>query len=254
MPAFRSALVTGASSGIGRALALELARRGTWVSLAARRTERLEQLAREVEAAGGRARVEALDVRDTEAVGRAVRAADEAAPGGLDLVVANAGVGSVVPPDQLDWEAVADVLAVNVVGAAATLFSALPLFRERRAGTLVGVSSLAGVRALPGSGAYSASKAALSTLLESLEIDLRDTGVRVVDVQPGFVRTAMTERNEFRMPFLLELDDAVRRTVAGLESGRSVVSYPWQLAWPLKVGARVLPRGVWRGLTKRAKG
>ena len=252
---FGNAFVTGASGGLGAALARELAARGTRVVLAARRREALEELARELGAAGGRADVALLDVGDTEAVRSAVEHWD-AELGGLDLVVANAGVAPPAGRDPVSWEGVEPVLRVNVLGAVATLAAALPMMRTRGRGTLAGISSLAALRGMPDSGAYSASKACLSTWLESLQIDLDGTGVTVVDVQPGFVRTPMTDRNRGPMPFLLEVDDAARRTVDGLERGRLLVSYPAGLSLPLRTLARWMPRRLWVAVMQRvgAKG
>jgi NADP-dependent 3-hydroxy acid dehydrogenase YdfG len=252
MTHFENAYITGASSGIGRALALELARRGTRVVATARRLGRLETLVHEIRACGGCAEAERLDVRDAAAVFASIARWD-AELGGLDLVIANAGVGSVVSAEYLAWEDVSNLLAVNVAGAFATLIAGKDVLLPRGRGTLVGVSSLAGVRALPGSGAYSASKAALQTFLETLELDLTGTGLTVVDIQPGFVRSEMTDKNDFEMPYLLEVEDAVRRCVDGIEGRTAVVSFPWQLAWPLKCVGRFLPRVLWRLLASRMR-
>lgn len=252
MTHFENAYITGASSGIGRALALELARRGTRVVVVARRFERLEQLVNEIRAAGGRADAETLDVREPELVFESVARWDLEV-GGLDLVIANAGVGSVVSASYLAWGDVANLLAVNVGGAFATLIAGKDAMLPRRRGTLVGISSLAGVRALPGSGAYSASKAALSTFLETLELDLRASGLAVVDVQPGFVKSEMTDRNDFDMPFLMEVEEAARLCVDRIEARASVVSFPWQLSWPLKALGQFLPRSLWRAVAARVR-
>jgi NAD(P)-dependent dehydrogenase (short-subunit alcohol dehydrogenase family) len=242
---FRTALLTGASSGIGRELARQLAARGTLVVATARRAELLEELAAEARAAGGEVRPAVLDVTDAEAVRAVVERADRDLDG-LELVVANAGVGLT----GLDWPSVERTLEVNVRGACATLVAALPLLRARGRGTLAGVSSLAGVRGMPGSGAYSASKAALATFLETLAIELAGSGVRVCDVQPGFVRTAMTDQNTGAMPFLMELEPAVRRVVRGLERGRRIVAFPRPMAWSARGVLRWLPSPVWIALAR----
>ena len=172
----RTALVTGATSGIGRALCLELASRGAHVALAARREGELERAVHEIEARGGRALPLVLDVTDAAAVEDAVKRADREL-GSLDLVVANAGDGTTGHASTLRWEDVARVVDVNVKGAMATLVAAIPVMLAQQGGHLVGVSSLAGRRGLPQSGAYGASKAALSTFLESLRIDLAASGI-----------------------------------------------------------------------------
>ncbi len=149
----------------------------------------------------------------------------------------------------MSWEQVENVIAVNFTAAIATLIEAKQLMLPRGRGTLAGMSSLAGLRAMPNSGAYSATKAGLQTFLESLELDLRGTGLKVTDIQPGFVRSEMTDSNNFPMPFFWEVEPAARHCVDGLECGRSVVSFPWQLSWPLRTLGRVLPRPLWRYLT-----
>jgi short-subunit dehydrogenase len=248
--AIRTALVTGASSGIGAALARRLATEGITVALTARREDALRTLAAEIEAAGGTASVHAVDVSDPEATVAAVQAADDAL-GGLDLVIANAGVGSARWSGKLTWADCADVLAVNVAGATATLCAVLPRMVERRRGHLVGVSSIAGVRGLPKFAAYSASKAYLSTFLEALRADLRGTGVRVTDVRPGYVRTAMTTDNT-GMPFLISAEDAAERIWKAIRGGRSVSTFPL----PMAGGARImaaLPNPLFDRLMKRKR-
>jgi short-subunit dehydrogenase len=249
MRGFRTALVTGASSGIGAALALELARRGVEVSLAARRADLLEQLVERIRGEGGRAEHFVLDVRDTEAVRELVLARDSAV-GGLDLVVANAGVGRARHASRLEWDDVRATLEVNVMGAIATLTAGLECMRERGHGTLCGVSSLAGIGGMPTSGAYSASKAALSAFLETLAIDLRASGLRVVDVQPGFVVSEMTADAPHPLPFLWPTERAARRIADDLEAGRPICSFPWQLSTALGL-LRRSPRWGWRATMAR---
>ncbi len=251
MVQFDSAFITGASSGIGREIALRLARRGTLVVVAARRLELLEQLVAAIEAEGGRALACELDVRDVARVESELARLD-CEVGGFDLVLANAGVGRTLRSERLAWSDVADVLDVNLRGAVATLIAGMNVMLPRGRGTLAGVSSLAGTRGMPTSGAYSASKAGLQAFLETLEIDLQASGLRVVDIQPGFVRTPMTDVNDFKMPFLMDLDEAGALCVRGLEGGESVVTFPWQLAWPLRTLGRAMPRTLWRWLSSRA--
>lgn len=250
---YRTAFITGASSGIGRAIAIHLAEGGTRVALAARRREPLAELAREVAERGGDASVYPLDVSDPEQVEAVIRGADEDF-GGIDLVIANAGVsGKQTWSGDLNYAAVADVLAVNVQGAAATLVALMDRMVERRRGHLVGVSSLAQYRGLPRSAAYSASKAFLSTFLEGLRVDLRQAGISVTDVRPGFVRTAMTEGNSHRMPFMLETTEAAEIVVRGIEKRSAVVAFPWQLATVVR-SAALLPNAIYDRAVTRAKG
>lgn len=236
MPAveIRTALVTGASSGIGAALSRLLARQGITVALVARREDALRTVAAEIEAAGGAASVHPVDVADPEATVAAVQAADDAL-GGLDLVVANAGVGKGLWSGKLTWADCADVLAVNVTGATATLCAVLPRMVARRRGHLVGVSSIAAYRGLPKFAAYSASKAYLGTFLEALRVDLRGTGVSVTDVRPGYVRTAMTSDNE-SMAFAITAEDAAERIAKAIRSRRGQVTFPL----PMAAGAHLM--------------
>jgi short-subunit dehydrogenase len=246
MPA---ALVTGASSGIGRALAERLAARGFTVAIAARRRPLLDELAAEIAKNGGRAHVIELDVSDADATVLAVeRAWDEL--GGLDLVIANAGFGSNAHATKLQWSQVAPILRVDALGAIATLTAALPRMVARGSGHLVGISSLAGTRGLPTSAAYSAAKAALSTFLESLRVDLGGTGVHVTDVRPGFIVTAATRNASYPMPMLMQLDDAVDRILSGIDRREGVVAFPLPLA-SLLAGSRLLPIAGYDALVRR---
>lgn len=232
----RTAWISGASSGLGAALAENLARRGVEVILSARRAELLEEVAARIRASGGNARSLPLDVADPEATVRALCRLDDEV-GGLDLVIANAGVGNSRWAGRLRWEDCADMIAVNVQGAAASLVAVLPRMVERGRGHLVGISSLAGYRGMPASAAYSATKAFLMTFLDSLRLDLQGTGVLVTDVRPGFIRTPMTAANRFRMPFLMEVEEAAERIVEGIRKRKPIVAFPA----PLSTAARLAP-------------
>lgn len=225
----RTALVTGASSGIGAALARLLASEGIAVALAARREEAMQEIAETIAADGGQASVHPLDVSDPEATIEAVGAIDDEL-GGLDLVVANAGVVKGRWSGKLQWDDVRDILAVNVVGATATLVAAMPRMVERGRGHLVGISSIASYRGLPKLAAYSASKAYLSNFLEGVRIDLRSAGIAVTDIRPGYVRTAMNEDSEGKLPFAVTAEDAARRIWKAIRARRSVLTFPLPMA------------------------
>jgi short-subunit dehydrogenase len=235
----KTVFITGASSGIGRSLALTFAAKGAHVAVAARRTDDLDKLVREIEEHGGRAKAYVVDVADPGAAAEAVRAADKDL-GALEMVIANAGVGFYGHSATMKWEDIARNLDVNVRGAMATLHAAIPIFLANKGGHLVGVTSLAGRRALPNSAPYSASKAALSTFLESLRIDLAEAGIRVTDVQPGFVDTPMTQGNTHPMPFKWSSDRAARYIVRKLESAPPTIAFPWPLAFLTRL-ARSMP-------------
>ncbi|MBX5481541.1 MAG: SDR family NAD(P)-dependent oxidoreductase [Myxococcaceae bacterium] len=245
----RTALITGASSGLGRGLARWFATRGVQVFAAARREQQLEELAKECREAGGKLEPMRLDVSDSDDTIRRIRELDERV-GGLDLVIANAGVGADTPAKRLEWEDVKRIIDVNVTGAAATLCAVLPRMVERDRGHLVGISSLAAYRGLPGSGAYSASKAFLYIFLEGLRVDLQRTHIKVTSIHPGFVKSEMTARNKFPMPFLLETDDAVERMARAIVRGDSEFAFPWQTSSLMKF-AKVLPNGAWNMVARR---
>lgn len=252
MGAFEAAFVTGASSGLGRAIAIELARRGTTVHVSARREGELLETVREIERVGGRGHAHVVDVTDRAALDAAVREADDRAA--LDLVVAGAGISESGLEDEDRVDRARAILEVNLLGAIATIEAGIERLGARDHGTIACLSSLAGLRGLPGAAPYCASKAGLSTYVEARRIDLRGTGIRLVDVQPGFVRTALTARNRFPMPFLMDAEVAGRRTVEGLERGRAVVRYPRRFAWPFAALARTTPRSLWRAALARGDG
>jgi NAD(P)-dependent dehydrogenase (short-subunit alcohol dehydrogenase family) len=247
----RTALITGASSGIGRAMSLELARRGWSLALAARRRAELEAVADDVRRAGGRAIAIACDVGDPQAAMDAVRRAERDL-GSLDMVVANAGVGGrFAHASTMTWDEVEPQIRVNVAGAMATLVAAIPIMVARQRGHLVGVSSLAGRRGVPRSAAYCAAKAALSTFLESLRIDLGPSGIRVTDVQPGFVDTPMTEGAPQPMPLKWPADRAARHIVRKLEGAPPVIAFPAPLVWASGLG-RNLPAWLYDRVVRAA--
>jgi short-subunit dehydrogenase len=247
---YRTALVTGASSGIGRALARALAATGTHVVLAARRERELDDAVAEIARAGGRATARVLDVSDAEATVRAVRAIDDAVEG-LELVVANAGVGGTLPPRPLAWEDVAPMLRVNFDGAIATLTAVLPRMHARGRGHLVGISSLASFGPLPRSAGYCASKAGLSMFLASLRLDLLDSPVKVTAVHPGFVRTPLSATNRFIMPFLMDADAAASRIARLLPRAPATIDFPLPMTLAARAGAG-LPRPL-RDLAARRR-
>jgi short-subunit dehydrogenase len=221
--------ITGASSGIGRALAVELGRRGAAVGLLARRADALRELAAQVGQAGGRSLALPADVRDALAV-RA--AADElrATFGHVDVLVANAGIATTGHITEVRAEDVAEVMNINVVGAASSVAAVLPEMLKRGSGQLVAISSLSAYRGLPKSAVYCASKAALSAFFESVRVDLRGSGIDVTIIHPGFIKTPLTAGRKAQMPYLMELDDATKKIIHAIEARRRSYAFPWQLA------------------------
>jgi short-subunit dehydrogenase len=238
----QTAIITGASSGIGWSLAKELARQGCKVGLVARRRENLSALAGEIEKGGGTAAFAPADVGDRAQVGEAIREVT-AKLGPVDLLVANAGVGaptSIAPMNVADVE---KMYRVNVFGVIYAIEAVLPGMLERKKGHLAAVSSMAAYKGLPGESGYSSSKAAVSNFMEGLRIQLRDKGVAVTTICPGFVKTPMTDVNDFHMPWLVGADDAARRIVRALARKKKVFDFPWQMGLLMRI-TRWLPDRV----------
>lgn len=223
----RRIFITGASSGIGEALARLYAAQDTEIGLFARRRERLEKLAASLP---GRTAVYAADVAETAALDAAAR--DFLARFGTpDLVIANAGISIGTRADAIaDLDRLRRVLEVNVTGLAATLSAFAPSMRAAGRGTLCGIASVAGFRGLPGASAYSASKSAARTWLEALRVELAGSGVSVVTICPGYIDTPMTQVNKYRMPFIISADEAARRFARAIAARKRLAVIPWQMA------------------------
>jgi short-subunit dehydrogenase len=241
-------IVTGASSGIGAALARRYVGQGAVVGLIARRRAELEKLRSQL---GASVAIYPADVRDARAMQAA--ASDFMARYGCpDIVIANAGISVGTATDLPEDVAVfQDVIDVNVLGLVKTFQPFLAPMRASRSGTLVGIASVAGYRGLPGSGAYSASKAAAISYLESLRVELRATGLRVVTICPGYVETPMTARNPYPMPFILSAEAAAQKIITAVSRGSDYAVIPWQMA-VVGVLLRLLPRWAYDRLFARA--
>lgn len=234
--------ITGASSGIGEALAVYYAAQGATLGLAARRSEVLDALNQRL---GGRHACYALDVSDAPALHAA--ATDFIARfGAPDIIVANAGVSAgTLTEYEEDLEVFRRVMDTNVFGMAATFAPFIPAMKavggERR---LVGIASVAGIRGLPGAEAYSASKAAAITYLESLRLEMRPYGIKVVTIAPGYIETPMTAINPYKMPFLMPVDRAAARFAAAIARGTRYAVIPWPMGIVAKI-LRVLPNWLY---------
>ncbi len=231
--------LTGASYGIGRDLALEFAAHGAHLGLTARSADKLEALCKEIEDAGGRAVALPGDVTDRDAMHR-VADDMERELGGIDVLIANAGTHVPTDVDAFDVEQYMDLMRLNYAGALNCIEAVLPRMLAARSGHIVGVSSLAGYRGVPGAAAYGATKSALINFLESMRFDLDGRGIDVTIVNPGFVRTPLTDRNDFDMPFLVEPDRAARIIRRGIERRRNEVTFPFPFNWFIKF-LRILP-------------
>jgi len=240
-------MITGASSGIGRGIALEIAARGGHLGLLARREDLLNEIvaeARDVKAVAATA-----DVRDAKAVREAAdRFRKELGP--IDILIANAGIGTADHAVSLTPEHAANVIGINVLGAVNSVAAVLPEMVERKQGRLVAISSLAAYRGLAKSAAYCASKAALSAYFESLRIDLRHAGVGVTTIHPGFIKTDLTAGRHAKMPYLMELDDGVKKIVNAIEKEKKTYAFPWQLATIVRA-TMLMPPAIYDWIAQR---
>ncbi|MGK2857284.1 MAG: SDR family NAD(P)-dependent oxidoreductase [Thermoanaerobaculia bacterium] len=222
----RNVVITGASSGIGEALALELAKRG-WerFALLSRRGEALESVARGVRERGSKAMGIACDVRDARSVRDAVACA-ESEWGPVDLAIANAGIGYPTPAHRFSLEDSRAIMQTNFDGMLHLWDAVSPKMLERGDGQFVAIASLAGLRGLPGGSIYSASKAAMQAWMEASRVELTGRGIAMTTVNPGFVATPLVEKNRFRMPFLMQPRDAARKIADGIENRARLVEFP----------------------------
>ena len=222
----RRLVISGASSGLGLALARHYLECGATIAAFARRGELLQTLSAEFP---GRVFCYALDVRDSSAIQDAAK--DFITRAGVpDIVIANAGVstGTLTEIDE-DIDAFQQVMDINVLGMVKTFQPFVAAMRKTHHGTLVGIASVAGFRGLPGASAYSASKAAAISYLESLRVELHGSGVKVVTICPGYIKTPMTAANPYTMPFILDAGDAARRMARAIERKTSFTVIPWQM-------------------------
>ena len=233
------AWITGASSGIGAAVALELARRGWTVAITARRLELLEEVALQGAGLSGRIVAHAGDVTDPEAM-RAVVEGIESVHGPIALAFLNAGTAQGNRPDGLDATTFERIFAVNLFGVVRGLAALMENMSDRGKGQIAVNASLVGYAGMPGSGAYGASKAAAIHLCESLRFECDRLGIRLQLVNPGFVDTPMTKRNTFAMPLLMTDQAAAVRIADGFARGGFEIVFPRRLAWTLKL-IRLLP-------------
>jgi hypothetical protein len=246
--------LTGATSGIGEALARHYAAQGATLGLFARRESELARLAAAL--APAPVATYAGDVRDPDALARA--GADFTARFGVpDVVIANAGISRGALTDEpSDLPTFRVVMETNVLGIVHTFAPFVAAMRKARAGALVGIASVAGFRGIPGSGAYSASKAAAITYLESLRVELVGSGVAVVTICPGFIETPLTARNPYAMPFILTADKAATLIARAIARRRRFYVLPWQMAWLgrlLKIAPRFLYDRVLAGRKRKPR-
>ena len=244
----KNAIITGASSGIGAALARELAKRGWSLALLARRQEALNGVRASLP---GKAVSIACDVTNPAALERAVRRGEEELGGTFDLAIANAGVGIPGHASKFKLEDVELTIRVNVLGMIYLFAAVIPSMVEKRRGQFAGIASIAGLRGMPTAAAYSASKAAMQAFLEASRVELAPYGVGVTIVNPGFIDTPLTEKNKFKMPFLMQADEAAKIIADGIERGRRVVEFPRTMSLLMRF-ARHLPDAIWDRVTSQS--
>ena len=242
-------LITGASSGIGRALALELARRDATLGLVARRKEILDEIVRETGLSSDKVLTISADVQDRDSM-RAAAVELNSKFGHIDVLIANAGIGVTNDGAELDAAKVASVINVNVIGAANSAAAVLPEMVARGSGQLVVISSLAAYRGLPKSAAYCASKAAVSAMFESLRLDLKPRGIDVTIIHPGFIKTPLTAGRQAQLPWLLEVEDAAGKILGAIEARKKSYAFPWQLATIVRAGM-VMPAFMYDWISRR---
>lgn len=240
--------ITGASSGIGRALARYYAKQGARLGLVARRKSELEALMAELDVPCA---IYPLDVRDADALAQAAQDFMQRF-GVADIVIANAGVSrGTLTEHKQDIAAFKAIMDINVLGMVHTFQPFIQAMKTAGRGRLAGIASVAGIRGLPGAEAYSASKAAAINYLESLRIEMSGTGIAVTTIAPGYIRTAMTDVNTYSMPFLMDVDIAAEKFAKAITRKERFVIIPWQMGMVAKL-MRLIPPALWDRLMKKA--
>jgi short-subunit dehydrogenase len=245
--------ITGASSGIGQAVALRFYQAGYRLALVARRTNEVKSWASSIKISADSYEIYSADVSDTASI-VAAGTACMARQGVPDVVIANAGISiGMDSAIRADLDVMAQTFATNTVGVAATFHPFITAMTQRGSGALVGIGSVAGIRGLPGHGAYCASKAAVIAYCESLRGELKDAGVKVVTICPGYIDTPLTQKNRYSMPFLMQADAFADQAFAAIEAGASYCVIPWQMGVVAKL-LRLLPNALFdKALTGRAR-
>ncbi|MDD2881617.1 MAG: SDR family oxidoreductase [Rhodoferax sp.] len=236
-------LITGASSGLGQAMALHYAHMGARLALVARRSDVVKTWLNASEIGADSYEIYSADVANVDGMA-AMALACMARQGVPDVVIANAGISVGVDTSvRTDLDVMAHIFATNVLGVAATFGPFIAPMAARGSGTLVGIGSVAGIRGLPGHGAYCASKSAVISYCESLRGELRASGVKVVTLCPGYIATPLTQNNSYRMPFLMQPEQFAAQATRAIEVGDSYRVIPWQMGLVAKL-LRVLPNAL----------
>ena len=231
----KNILLTGASSGIGFQLTKDLSKEGANLALLARRKNILDNLAEKLKSSKTKIITAQCDVTSQESV-KTVFDFIKKEFGNIDIAILNSGTSHRMSVENFNSDIISDVINVNTIGLVNCLNEIIPDFIERKSGLIVGVSSLAESRGFPRSAAYGASKAAASSFLESIRVELKKYNVKVITVKPGFVKTPMTDKNEFQMPFLMNVEKASKIILNGIKKEKRIIQFPF----PIVLGAKIL--------------
>ncbi len=242
----KTVLITGASSGIGEALARNLSKENCRLALAARRIALLEKLSGELKLNGCDPLVVKCDVSKKEEVSEAWRQVKNKF-GGIDVAILNSGAGHKVTVDNYDSKFAEEIFGANLFGIIYWVEQLLPEYFEKKKGTIVGISSLADNRGFSESGFYSSSKAAVSIYLEGLRVELNPYGIKVITVKPGFIKTPMTDKNNFKMPFIMSPEKAAEIILGGIKKEKRIIQFPWQTVFLSRL-VGLLPGSIYEWL------
>lgn len=239
---FKNVVIFGASQGIGKALAMEFANDNSSLVLLSRNEKVIDELTKEITSNGNTCYYSHCDITQKDDVVKGLKFAIEILVS-IDLVIINSGVGGPNWMDSFSSSEFISIFEVNTFGIAHVLEYIIPVMKKQGYGTIAGVTSLADIRGYGGSSSYSASKAAASILLESARVELKKVNIKVITIRPGFVKTAMTDKNEFKMPLLMQPDKAARIIKKGIEKGKSIVQFPFLIVMATRL-IKILPNWI----------
>lgn len=251
MSKFKNVVILGVSQGIGKALAVEYSSLACSLVLLSKNEDQLNTLSKELNTSNKNVWAQKCDITDYDEVFAGIKFAEEKL-GKIDLIIINSGVGGPTWMNKFSSKHFKDIFAVNTFGVAHVLEAALPVLRKQGYGTIAGVSSLGDVRGYGGSSSYSASKAAASILLEGARVELKKENIKVITIRPGFVKTAMTDKNEFKMPMLMQPDKAANIIRKGIAAGKSIVQFPLPIVMITRL-IKILPNWIFDWAVNKAR-
>ncbi len=244
----KNVLLIGASQGIGKALAQEFANNKYDLVLLSRNTDAIKAISDEITSKGCKCSFKGCDVSDYKQVKDGIEFAHQRL-GAIDIAIINAGIGHPEWMSSFSSAGYREVIQTNAFGIANSLEFLIQIMKKQGHGKIAGVTSLADVRGYMGSAAYASSKAAASLLLESARVELKESNISVITVRPGFVKTAMTDKNEFKMPFMWSAEKAARKIRKGIERNKSIVQFPFPIVWATRI-IKNLPNWIYDPLMR----